>query len=743
MLRHKKNAQSTYIGGLRLWTVAHVNGPERNRIADALPLGRAYDLGGVMSEFASLLFSSDAFLPHGSCLRWTPALLSLWVVSDVLIALAYYSIPVALIYFVRKRQDLAFHWMFLMFGAFIFWCGTTHVLGVWTLWQPLYWLEGGIKAVTAGISITTAALLWSLIPRALALPSPAQLAKSNAELSREITRRQQVEAELRKIQEELEQRVQERTAALAQANMVLQQEIAAHQRTETELRDSEARLQAILDQTRAAVYLKDLTGRYLLDNHQHQTIAGLRAEQILGKTDYEVFPHELAEQFRRNDQAVIAHGRPLVFEETALLADGLHSYLSDKFLLHRTNGEPYAVCGISVDITERKHLEAALQRERDLWKVTLTSIGDGVIVTNPAAEVTFMNPVAEALTGWTAQEASGRHVGEVVSLVNEHSRQLMESPVEQVLRERTVVGLANHTLLLARDGREVPISDSGAPIRDESGQLYGAVMVFHDVTESRQAEAALRQAKEAAEAANRTKSDFLAAVSHELRTPLNIIIGYIDLLADEEHGPLTVVQNNFLRSIKRSALELHELIAGILNLNRLQKDGQLPVDIEEVHLPALLATIRAETQVLCERSGLQFVWNVGPGLESIFTDADKVKTVVKNLLGNAVKFTKKGQVTVDARPHRGGVEISISDTGIGIPQSALSAIFEPFRQVEHPNALQRFGGVGLGLYIVKSLLTLLDGRITVESELGRGSTFRIWLPSRKDRGSFRAESAAT
>jgi len=127
-----------------------------------------------MDMFWHFLLSSDGFLPHGSCLLWTPALLWLWVIADSLIALAYYSIPLALLYFAYKREDLAFHWMFLMFGAFIFLCGTTHALGVWTLWHPIYWLEGIIKALTAGVSVATAWLLWPLIPKALALPGPTQ-----------------------------------------------------------------------------------------------------------------------------------------------------------------------------------------------------------------------------------------------------------------------------------------------------------------------------------------------------------------------------------------------------------------------------------------------------------------------------------------------------------------------------------------------------------------------------------------
>src|SRR5258708_3786994 len=176
-----------------------------------------------MMEFLNRLFSSD-FMPHGYCYLWRPEIVWLHAISDGTITLAYYLIPLALLYFVRKRKDLPFHWIFLMFGIFIFGCGTTHLMEVWTLWHGTYRLAGAIKAITAAASVATAAVLVPLIPKALALPSPEQLKLANLRLEEEATERRRAEAGLLQAHTELETRVRERTAELAAANQRLQVE---------------------------------------------------------------------------------------------------------------------------------------------------------------------------------------------------------------------------------------------------------------------------------------------------------------------------------------------------------------------------------------------------------------------------------------------------------------------------------------------------------------------------------------
>jgi len=249
----------------------------------------------------------------------------------------------------------------------------------------------------------------------------------------------------------------------------------------------------------------------------------------------------------------------------------------------------------------------------------------------------------------------------------------------------------------------------------------------------------LQRERPTAPARERIYSRFLAMVSHELRTPLNVILGYTDLLLEDAFGRLSEAQEHPLRRIRNYARELSALVTAILDVSQLEA-GRRPLARSEVQLPLMLQELAAETQETYQRPGLHFRWRIEGELGPIWTDPQKLKVVLRNLLGNAVKFTPRGSITVQAATRQEGVEVRVSDTGIGIPQEALGVIFEPFRQVEHSTTPQS-GGAGLGLYIVKQVLGLLGGTITVDSEVGRGSTFCVWVPQGKTPRKARPASA--
>jgi signal transduction histidine kinase len=229
------------------------------------------------------------------------------------------------------------------------------------------------------------------------------------------------------------------------------------------------------------------------------------------------------------------------------------------------------------------------------------------------------------------------------------------------------------------------------------------------------------------ERANHIKEDFVGTMSHELRTPLHIILGYTQLLLEETFGPLSAKQTNILERVDKNARELLELITATLDLSRLQTQQRLPLAVQAVSVGQLWAELEGETRQLPRKPAVRLQWHLPPELPVLHTDPTKLKMVLKNLLSNALKFTEAGTVTMSAHRRDEGVEFWVKDTGIGIAPEQVAVIFEPFRQVDS-SATRRQGGVGLGLYIVRQLVEVLGGQITVESAEGRGSTFRVWVP---------------
>jgi signal transduction histidine kinase len=272
--------------------------------------------------------------------------------------------------------------------------------------------------------------------------------------------------------------------------------------------------------------------------------------------------------------------------------------------------------------------------------------------------------------------------------------------------------MAGMLTLLWGAGRE----PSGRQVALARGLAYQAAIALQNV-----------QLLENLREASRLKSEFVATMSHELRTPLNVIMGYTNLFIEEGFGPLTERQRGVLARMQRSASELFDLVTATLDLNRLEA-GKSRVRVEPVGINELFTQLEAETTTRPEAANLELKWEVAPNLPSVETDRAKLRIVLKNLVGNALKFTEKGSITVTAEPGADGtVVFTVADTGIGIKREDLPVIFEMFRQVE-PSSTRKFGGVGLGLYIVKRLLGELRGEVDVQSEFGVGSRFRVRVP---------------
>jgi PAS domain S-box-containing protein len=394
-----------------------------------------------------------------------------------------------------------------------------------------------------------------------------------------------------------------------------------------------------------------------------------------------------------------------------------------------------AALGFLFFAARRVGLERRMSTETaERLRVTLASIGDAVIVADAGGRLLTVNPVAEAMTGWRAEDAAGRPVADVFVIVNEQSRAPVESPIGRALRERTIVGLANHTVLLAKDGREIPVDDSASPIMTADGLLIGAVMVFRDVTRRRKVErerlaliAAERFARRDAEEANRTKDEFLAMVAHEVRTPLNAVVGWADLLRSG-----TLPDDKRARAVEaifRNAKRQSTLIEELIDVSRIIS-GKLQLDRGAVDPAALIKAAADMIQPAADAKRIQF--NAATDLRGgpLHADAPRLLQVLGNLLTNAVKFTPEGgSVSLTARHAGESLEVAVEDSGEGIASAFLPFVFEPFRQGDG-STTRRHAGLGLGLAIVKSLIEAHGGTVSVQSDgPGQGSRFVIRLPA--------------
>jgi PAS domain S-box-containing protein len=477
-----------------------------------------------------------------------------------------------------------------------------------------------------------------------------------------------------------------------------------------------------------------------------ETLTGWTNESARGVPLADVFyvVNETTRQRIDNPAAlVIRSGHSLGMANHAVLIsrDGTERPITDSAA--PILGDAGRILGVVVvfrDFSEQRRAKEALAEQREWFETTLESIGDGVIATDMRGRVVFMNPVAEHLTGWRMDAARDRACRDVFNIVNETTRRVIDNPVTRVLQEGVVVGLANHTLLIAANGAERPIDDSGAPIRNRDGRIVGVVLVFRDVSERRRAEAereaaanererllaAERAVRAEAERANRLKDDFVAMVSHELRTPLNAIVGWTELMLRNRQDDEVVTRG--LDVLARNSRLQAQLISDLLDISRIVS-GKLRLDLQSVDPASVIETAVETVQQAADAKEIEIDRVLDRTIGPIAGDPARLQQVVWNLLANALKFTPKGgRVRVTLRRTESRVEIIVEDNGAGIRSEFLPHVFDRFQQAD-VSRTRRFGGLGLGLSIVRNLVELHGGTVWAESAgEGRGATFTIALP---------------
>ncbi len=377
-------------------------------------------------------------------------------------------------------------------------------------------------------------------------------------------------------------------------------------------------------------------------------------------------------------------------------------------------------------ILDRKKAEKEITDERERLTVTLRSIGDGVIVTNIEGNITLLNKVGERLTGWSGEEANGRPLTEVFNIINETTRAKCENPVEKVLQNNMVVGLSNHTVLIRKDKTEIIIADSAAPIMDKHSRVIGIVLVFRDVT------AKYRMEEEMQKIQKLESLGLLAGgLAHDFNNLLTSILGNVSLVKKQlgaDHKSF-----NRLADAEKAARRATDLTRQLLTFSKGGAPIRKPASISEI--------ARESCNFAVSGSNIKSLYTIPEALWGVEVDKGQMGQVFNNLILNSIHAMPNGgtvhigfeNVTIQenlASPLKPGdyVKIIFRDEGTGIPEDSLSKIFEPYYT-------SKAAGTGLGLATVLSIISRHEGNISVESKLGAGTTFTLFVPAVRDAAS--------
>jgi PAS domain S-box-containing protein len=509
----------------------------------------------------------------------------------------------------------------------------------------------------------------------------------------DITGRKRAEAELRKYRERLEELVEERTA---------------------ELRESEERYRTLFDGVPVGLYRTTPAGETLDFNLAAVQMLGYPSrEAVLSVTvdDVYVDPGERLRWKALMEREGIVRD----FEQQLRRYDGTVIWVSDTArAVKDQQGQVLYYEGSLEDITERKEFEEEIRRQKEYFEALFVNSPTAALTADLDANVVSWNPMAEKLFGYTQEEAIGRNVDDLVAndpRVREEARDY----TRRVFREGRIQAT---TKRIRKDGSLVDVEAMALPVI-VAGELVGYIAIYHDIGE-------LQLARRTAEAANQAKSAFLANMSHELRTPLNAILGFTQLMEGDPN--LTAEQRENLGITYRSGEHLLALINDVLEMSKIEA-GRVMLQEKSFDLYGLLDTLEEMFRLRAEGKGLALSFERTQNVPRyVRTDEGKLRQVLMNLLGNAIKFTEQGGVAlrVASAIEEQRLILELEDTGPGIAPDELEAVFEPF--VQTTSGQRSLEGTGLGLSISRQFARLMGGDITVSSEPGQGSVFRFEVP---------------
>jgi two-component system, sensor histidine kinase and response regulator len=483
-----------------------------------------------------------------------------------------------------------------------------------------------------------------------------------------------------------------------------------------------ALFQSLVDLIPLNLLIKDAAGRRIFANRRYLDLQGAELAGIVGKTDFDLFPADVAQRYQQDDHQVLASGAVLRGQEERRTPDGRRQRIERiKGPVRNAQGAVVGVYVLFWDVTDKVEAEEALDLERDLLGSLMDTIPDAVYFKDQASRFLRISRSQSEQFGLASpRDAIGKTDADIFTA--EHAQKALAD--ERRIMETGEPVVAQVEKETWADREDTWVSTTKMPLRNKKGEISGTFGISRDVTELKRMTDECTKSRDAAEAASRAKGEFLANMSHEIRTPMNGIIGMTELLLNTR---VNDEQREYLRLVQSSADALLALLDDILDFSKIEA-GRLELDRFAFPLRDTLGATLHSLAARATQKGLELAAHILPDVpDDLVGDAGRLRQIVVNLVGNAIKFTEHGEVIVRVTTNSvadgaATLQFAVSDTGIGVSPEHQAKIFESFTQAD-ASMTRQFGGTGLGLTISSQLVQLMGGRIWVESQVGQGSTF--------------------
>ena len=628
-----------------------------------------------MWDFLRWLFNTAGFNRRSLETGWNDELVNAHLVCDLLAATAFLAVFGFLAYHVihdRSRRLPQRVWLPISLLAV---AGVLHLMEVWQIWWPAYRFALLIK-------ISAATLSWATLLSFVPFVSRMLSGGTWGDLQLQITRRREVEQQLR---------------------------------------EAEAAHRSMIESLPLNLFRKDLSGKFVEVNRRMVATIGKPEAEILGKTDYDLFPEFEANKYRQGDQRIVATGAVIEDVEEQTLPDGRITYIQVlKAPVRDAAGQIVGVQGVFWDVTERKHAEDARRLADERFRRLVNSSLIGIMVAELNGAILDANDAMLNLVGYSRDDVQAGKFRWDIMTPEEHHSQDMRA-IEMLHATGSCTPWEKE--FIHRLGHHVPVVIGVTMLPEEQGRCICFVL---DITERKRFERELREAKDTADAANQAKSLFLANMSHEVRSPMNAVIGLTELVLKSQLAPQ---QAEYLRLVLESAESLLGIINDILDFTKIEA-GKMQLSVEPFWLRDCLVDAIRPFGLRAHQKGVELVYDVDASVpDAVLGDAGRLRQVLTNLVGNALKFTERGEIIVKVDAQEWGdrstvLHFAVADTGIGISEDKMRTIFEAFEQADSSTTRQ-YGGTGLGLAIAERFVKLMGGRIWCESEINFGSTFHF------------------